>query len=129
MRRLGRRYPQTMRLYRQTESEWRKEDIEKFMTARPCNACNGKKLQPLVLAVKILDKSIIDATDLSIEEAVDFFHDLPPKLNEKDLSIAKQVLKEINERLALKTLVRLPVFSRLRRCQAEKPNASDWQRR
>ncbi len=91
--------PQTMRLYRQTESEWRKEDIEKFMTARPCNACNGKKLQPLVLAVKILDKSIIDATDLSIEDAVEFFRDLPPKLNEKDLSIAKQVLKEINERL------------------------------
>jgi len=91
--------PQTMRLYRQTESEWRKEDIEKFMTARPCNACNGKKLQPVVLAVQILDKSIIDATDLSIEDAVDFFRDLPPKLNEKDMSIAKQVLKEINERL------------------------------
>jgi excinuclease ABC subunit A len=91
--------PQTMRLYRQTESDWRKEDIEKFMTARPCNACNGKKLQPVVLAVKILDKSIIDTTDLSIEDAVDFFCDLPPKLNEKDLSIAKQVLKEINERL------------------------------
>ncbi len=91
--------PQTMRLYRQTESDWRKEDIEKFMTARPCNACNGKKLQPVVLAVKILDKSIIDTTDLSIEDAVDFFCDLSPKLNEKDLSIAKQVLKEINERL------------------------------
>ena len=91
--------PQTMRLYRQTESEWRKEDIEKFMTARPCNACHGKKLQPVVLAVQILDKSIIDVTDLSIEEAVDFFLDLPPKLNEKELSIAKQVLKEINERL------------------------------
>ena len=91
--------PQTTRLYRQTESEWRKEDIEKFMTSRPCNACNGKKLQPVVLAVKILDKSIIDVTDLSIEEAVDFFHNLPPQLNEKELSIAKQVLKEINERL------------------------------
>ena len=46
--------PQTARLYRQTESEWRKEDIEKFMTSRPCNACKGKKLQPVVLAVKIL---------------------------------------------------------------------------
>jgi excinuclease ABC subunit A len=91
--------PQTMRLYRQTESDWRKEDIEKFMTARPCNACNGKKLQPVVLAVKILDKSIIDATDLSIEDAVVFFRDLLPQLNEKDLTIAKQVMKEINERL------------------------------
>ncbi len=102
--------PQTMRLYRQTESEWRKEDIEKFMTSRPCNACQGKKLQPVVLAVKILDKSIIDVTDLSIEEAVDFFHNLPPQLNEKELAIAKQVLKEINERLGFlkERRVRLP---------------------
>lgn len=91
--------PQTMRLYRQTESEWRKEDIEKFMTARPCNSCQGKKLQPLVLAVQIQGKSIIDATDLSIEEAVDFFMDLPGKLNENETFIAKQVLKEINARL------------------------------
>ena len=69
------------------------------MTSRPCNACKGKKLQPVVLAVKILDKSIIDATDLSIEEAVDFFQNLPAQLNEKELTIAKQVLKEVNERL------------------------------
>ncbi|MFA7397786.1 MAG: excinuclease ABC subunit UvrA [Candidatus Bathyarchaeia archaeon] len=91
--------PQTMRLHRQTESDWRKGDIEKFMTARPCNSCNGKKLQPLVLAVQIQGKSIIDTTDLSIEEAVDFFNDLPFKLNEKEMSIGKQVLKEINDRL------------------------------
>ncbi len=91
--------PQTMRLYRQTESEWRKEDIEKFMTSRPCQACRGKKLQPVVLAVQILGKSIIDVTDLSIEESVDFFRDLPAQLNEKDMSIANQVLKEINQRL------------------------------
>jgi excinuclease ABC subunit A len=91
--------PQTMRLYRQTESEWRKEDIEKFMTASPCNSCNGKRLKPVVLAVRIQDKSIIGVTDLSIEEAVDFFNKLPSKLNEKELLIAKQVLKEVNERL------------------------------
>jgi excinuclease ABC subunit A len=91
--------PQTMRLYRQTESDWRKEDIEKYMTSRPCATCKGKKLQPVVLAVKILDKSIIDVTDLSIEESVNFFHNLPPKLNENELFIAKQVLKEVNERL------------------------------
>jgi len=91
--------PQTMRLYRQTESDWRKEDIEKYMTSRPCGTCKGKKLQPVVLAVKVLDKSIIDVTDLSIEEAVDFFRDLPTKLGGNELFIAKQVLKEINERL------------------------------
>ncbi|MCW4028991.1 MAG: excinuclease ABC subunit UvrA [Candidatus Bathyarchaeota archaeon] len=91
--------PQTMRLYRQTESDWRKEDIEKFMTARPCNSCHGKRLQPVVLAVQILSKSIIDVTDLSIEEAVDFFANLPAQLNEKEMAIGKQVLKEINQRL------------------------------
>ncbi len=91
--------PQTMRLYRQTESDWRKEDIEKYMTARPCNTCHGKRLQPMVLAVQIQDKSIIDVTDLSIEKAGEFFRDLPAKLNEKETTIAKQVLKEINARL------------------------------
>jgi len=91
--------PQTMRLYRQTESDWRKEDIEKFMKSSLCTECEGKKLKPVVLAVKILDKSIIDVTDLSIEQAVDFFAKLPAQLNDKELLIAKQVLKEINERL------------------------------
>ncbi len=91
--------PQTMRLYRQTESEWRKEDIETFMKSRVCNTCKGKRLQPVVLAVRILDKSIIDVTDLSIEKSVEFFKGLPSQLNEKDMAIAKQVLKEVNERL------------------------------
>jgi excinuclease ABC subunit A len=91
--------PQTMRLYRQTESAWRKEDIEKFMTSRPCAACNSKRLQPVVLAVQILGKSIIDVTDFSIEDAVDFFLNLPSQLEGKELVIAKQVLKEINQRL------------------------------
>lgn len=91
--------PQTMRLYKQTESEWRKEDIEKFMKSRLCNTCLGKRLQPVVLAVRILDKSIIDVTDLPIEKAVDFFKKLPSQLNEKEMVIAKQVLKEITERL------------------------------
>ncbi|MEK6954329.1 MAG: excinuclease ABC subunit UvrA [Candidatus Micrarchaeota archaeon] len=91
--------PQTMRLYKQTESEWRKEDIEKFMTSKICEACMGRKLQPVVLAVKIQGRSIIDVTDLSIEQAVDFFLKMPSQLGEKELVIAKQVLKEVNERL------------------------------
>jgi excinuclease ABC subunit A len=91
--------PQTMRLFRQTESEWRKEEIEKFMKSSLCNSCNGKRLKPVALAVQILGKNIIDTTDLSIDQAVDFFSNLPSQLNEKELAIAKQVLKEINERL------------------------------
>jgi excinuclease ABC subunit A len=91
--------PQTLRLYKQTDSDYRKKEIEKFMLSKPCESCKGKRLQPVVLAVHIDDKSIIDVTDLSIEQAAQFFLQLPQKLNEKDLTIAKQVLKEINERL------------------------------
>jgi excinuclease ABC subunit A len=103
--------PQTRRLYQQTESEWRKEDIEKFMKSRECNTCKGKRLRPMVLAVRILDKSIIDITDLSIENSVDFFKNLPSKLNEREITIAKQVLKEINERLSFLNNVGLSYIS------------------
>ena len=103
--------PQTMRLYRQTESAWRKEDIEKYMKSRLCNSCQGKRLQPVVLAVEILDKSIIDVTDLSIEKAAEFFINLPSQLNEKETAIAKQVLKEINARLGFLTNVGLGYLS------------------
>ena len=91
--------PQTMRLYHQTESEWRKVAIEKFMKSSRCNVCDGKRLQPVVLAVQILDKSIIDVTEFSIEQAVEFFEGLQSELNDKELVIAKAVLKGINERL------------------------------
>jgi len=91
--------PQTMRLYHQTESEWRKTAIEKFMKSSQCNVCNGKRLQPVVLAVNVIDKSIIDVTELSIEQAVDFFSNLPLELNEKEMIIAEPIIKGINERL------------------------------
>ncbi|MCR4369432.1 MAG: excinuclease ABC subunit UvrA [archaeon] len=91
--------PQTMRLYKQTESEWRKSEIEKFMLSEPCEACNGRRLKDSVLAVKIDEKSIIDVTDLSILLGVDFFEGLEKKLGKKEAFIAKQVLKEIRERL------------------------------
>jgi excinuclease ABC subunit A len=91
--------PQTMRLYHQTESEWRKGIIEKFMRSSTCNVCKGKRLQPVVLAVKVLDKSIIDVTELSINQAVKFFSNIQSELSDKELIIAKGVLKGINERL------------------------------
>jgi len=91
--------PQTMRLYTQTESEWRKEDIQKFMIATPCQVCKGKRLKDTILAVSVAGKSIIDVTDLSIEKSAQYFTSLASQLSEKDLFIAKQVLKEINDRL------------------------------
>jgi excinuclease ABC subunit A len=91
--------PQTMRLYRQTESEGRKETIMKFMKSSQCTVCEGKRLRPVVLAVRILDKNIHDVAALSIDQATSFFSQLPVHLSEKELVIIKQVLKEINERL------------------------------
>jgi excinuclease ABC subunit A len=103
--------PQTMRLYHQTESEWRKGVIEKFMKSSQCNVCKGKRLQPVVLAVKVLDKSIIDITELSIKQAVDFFNNLQSELKDKELIIAKAVLKGIDERLGFLNNVGLGYLS------------------
>jgi len=103
--------PQTLRLYRQTESEWRKEDMERFMISKPCKVCNGKKLKDVVLSVKVDKKSIIDVTELSIDDALEFFLNLEKSLSEKDRFIAKQVLKEINERLGFMKNVGLSYLS------------------
>jgi len=89
--------PQCERLYKQTESDWRRRNFEKFMRSRVCNTCNGKRLKEKVLSVTIDGKSIIDITNLSIKKCSEFFLNL--KLDEKSLEIAKQVLKEINGRL------------------------------
>ncbi len=89
--------PQSERLYRQTQSDYRRRELEKFMRISPCPQCQGKRLKEKVLAVKIGGKSIIDVTALSITQAVEFFENL--KLSEKELSIARQILKEIKARL------------------------------
>ena len=58
--------PQSERLYSQTKSDYRRKELEKFMQVQPCPKCEGKRLKEKVLAVKLGDKSIVDATDLSI---------------------------------------------------------------
>jgi len=89
--------PQTERLYRETKSDYRKEELEKYMRILPCPTCHGKRLKDTVLAVKIADKSIADVTDMSIDEALAFFRnlELPPKEEE----IARLILREIDSRL------------------------------
>jgi len=89
--------PQSERLYHQTESDYRRREMEKFMRVLPCPACSGRRLKHKVLAVKINNKSIIDVTDMPIKENIEFFNNL--KLSEKKQKIAKQILKEIKERL------------------------------
>jgi len=89
--------PQTERLYKQTQSEYRRREMEKFMRISSCPQCRGRRLKEKVLAVKITGHSIIDVTDLSIKRAGEFFANL--KLSDKELGIARQILKEITARL------------------------------
>jgi excinuclease ABC subunit A len=85
------------RRHKETDSEFMRRDIEKFMRELPCEVCSGRRLKPEVLAVTIDDKSIMDVCEYSVDDAIGFFNQL--KLNEKDSMIAKQILKEINARL------------------------------
>lgn len=89
--------PNLERRHRETESDFVKRDIEKFMVERPCHACSGKRLKPAALAVTVLDKSIMDIAELSIADSVALFETM--KLNERDFKIAKQIIKEIKARL------------------------------
>jgi excinuclease ABC subunit A len=89
--------PQSERLYKQTESEHRRRDLERFMRITPCPVCDGKRLKKKVLSVKISDKSIVDITDMSIKQCIVFFKTLI--LSKKQEEIAWQILKEIKERL------------------------------
>ncbi|MHC1686242.1 MAG: excinuclease ABC subunit UvrA [Methanothrix sp.] len=91
--------PQSVRLYGQTNSDYRREELEKFMRVLPCPSCGGKRLKQKILAVKVGERSIVDVTDLSIRESIAFFEQLEPTLSEKDQEIARQVLKEIRSRL------------------------------
>jgi excinuclease ABC subunit A len=91
--------PNLERRWKETESAWMREEIERFMSATPCPACNGYRLKPEALAVKIAGKHIGEVTELSIRKADQWFTELPGRLNEKQNEIAVRVLKEIRERL------------------------------
>jgi len=87
------------RRYRETESEWSREEIERFMTATPCVACQGFRLKPEALAVKIDGQHIGEVGLLSVKAAVEWARALPGALDAKRNEIAQRVLKEIVDRL------------------------------
>lgn len=89
--------PQSARLYSQTESDYRKEILEKFMVENMCPTCRGKRLKDKVLAVTVNGKNIYEVTQFSVKNSMDFFENL--KLSKKQSEIATQILKEINARL------------------------------
>ena len=89
--------PRMERLYLETKSNYSRHYISKFMSDRKCHVCNGKRLRPEILAVTVGGKSIADVVELPIKDSYQFFLDL--ELTERELFIAKEVLKEIKERL------------------------------
>jgi excinuclease ABC subunit A len=89
--------PNLERRHKETDSDFIRRDIERFMQERPCNACKGKRLKPEVLAVTVHDSSIMDICELSIDDAIVFFKSM--KLDQTETKIAVQILKEINARL------------------------------
>jgi excinuclease ABC subunit A len=90
--------PNMERRYHETDSDFVRKDIEKYMAERECPVCKGQRLKPEILAVTVGDKSIVDVTRFSIGDATRFFDGL--KLNERDTQIAYQILKEVRARLS-----------------------------
>jgi excinuclease ABC subunit A len=89
--------PGMERRYHETDSEFVRKDIEKYMSERECPVCHGQRLKPEILAVTVAGKSIVDVTRLGIGDAVDFFGSL--ELGSRERQIANQILKEIQARL------------------------------
>jgi excinuclease ABC subunit A len=87
------------RRYRETESEFVKNELEKFMVSRPCPTCKGMRLKPEVLVVTIDGRNIWQISTLSITDALAWVSALSRKITERERTIAYQVLKEIAARL------------------------------
>ena len=87
------------RRYLETESEWAREEISRYMSAKPCAACKGFRLKPEALAVKINHQHIGEVSELSVKDAVVWATNLPKHLDKKRNEIAARILKEIRERL------------------------------
>jgi excinuclease ABC subunit A len=91
--------PNLERRWKETDSAWSREEIEKYMSAAPCPSCNGYRLKPEALAVKIDGLHIGQVTEMSIRGARDWFEDLPGKMTAKQNEIAVRIFKEIRDRL------------------------------
>lgn len=92
--------PNLERRYKETDSDYMRNEIENYMRISKCPTCHGQRLKPEVLAVTVADRSIVGVSQLSIEDASEFFGSLEKKLSEKNKQIAYQILKEIRNRLS-----------------------------
>jgi len=91
--------PNLERRYKETSSDYIREEIERYMTPRTCEACGGARLRPESLAVTVAGRNIVQVAALPVLEAREFFRTLPAQLSERDRAVAHQILKELNARL------------------------------
>ena len=91
--------PNMERRWRETDSNWIREELERYQSIQPCGKCNGYRLKDEALAVKINALHISEVASMSIVEALEWFTALPANLNQTQLQIGERILKEINERL------------------------------
>ncbi len=91
--------PNMERRWRETDSSWVRDELSRYQTVTTCEACSGFRLKPEALAVKIAGLHISEVTQMSIDEARNWFATLDGSLNEKQSEIARRILREINERL------------------------------
>ncbi len=93
--------PSLERRYHETDSEYTRQEIEQYMVERICEACQGKRLKPEVLAVTVAEKSIDKIVEMPISKAKNFFEELPEhfKVQTSSLKIAQPIVKEIINRL------------------------------
>jgi len=98
--------PNLERRHKETDSEFMRRDIERFMRERQCYTCKGARLKPVVLAVTVHGLNIMDICNLGIDDALDLFQNTL-KLNDQELFIAQQIIKEIIARLSFMSNVGL----------------------
>jgi len=87
------------RRWKETESEWAREEIAKYFHDVPCDACNGYRLKPEALCVKVAGLHVGQVSEMSIKRAGEWIEALPPHLNKQQNEIATRILKEIRDRL------------------------------
>ena len=103
--------PNLQRRMRETDSSWIREELGKYQADHPCDSCNGKRLKPEALAVKVASKDIAEISTLSIGDALEWFSSASDNMSQQENVIASRILKEIVERLTFLTNVGLSYLS------------------
>ncbi len=91
--------PNMERRFLETDSNWVREEFSKYQSSATCDYCKGKRLKPEALAIKICGLDIMDASEMSIKQALEWFSKVEEQLSPKKAEIASKILKEIIERL------------------------------